>query len=292
MRVACFVDTKNKVQHNRVRQLASLFPNMKFDVFVGTKKQKLNVAKYNVVYYASFPLYAKHPVKHRNICGSITSHKCLSDMKRSLALLRHFHRVSANNKLLFDLFSAHLDNVVYIPNGVDTKVFSFKGDTPYDQSNIRLGWVGNTDRATKNFDSLVSPMRKWGGFVWSVVGTRKSKSWSKNHSDMVNFYHGLDFYVVTSTTEGTPNPALEAASCGVPLISTKVGNMMELITEGETGFFADSPKLRSFKQVMNKVRNVDPDRYNKMSHQIHSDVRSSWSWKSRREAYASFLQGK
>ena len=49
---------------------------------------------------------------------------------------------------------------------------------------------------------------------------------------MAAWYDTGTVYVVASQFEGTPNPALEAASAGCVVVSTPVGNMPELIRDG------------------------------------------------------------
>jgi len=53
---------------------------------------------------------------------------------------------------------------------------------------------------------------------------------------MAQWYNTGTVYVCTSLAEGTPNPALEAASCGCTIVSTPVGNMPELIEHGVNGY--------------------------------------------------------
>lgn len=42
-------------------------------------------------------------------------------------------------------------------------------------------------------------------------------------NDMVAWYQDLDVYLVASRYEGVPMPALEAAACGIPIVSPNVG---------------------------------------------------------------------
>jgi glycosyltransferase involved in cell wall biosynthesis len=55
-------------------------------------------------------------------------------------------------------------------------------------------------------------------------------------TDMKNLYHQADIFVLTSDWEGTPNVVLEAMASGVPVVSTDVGDVRELIDDGVTGF--------------------------------------------------------
>jgi glycosyltransferase involved in cell wall biosynthesis len=52
-------------------------------------------------------------------------------------------------------------------------------------------------------------------------------------------YQALDAYVVSSRDEGGPKAVLEAMACGVPLITTRVGQAVDLVVDGHNGWLAD-----------------------------------------------------
>src|SRR5579859_4264255 len=52
-------------------------------------------------------------------------------------------------------------------------------------------------------------------------------------------YMASDIFLLPSHAEGMPNTVLEAMSHGVPVVSTCVGSVPELIVHGESGFLAD-----------------------------------------------------
>lgn len=56
-----------------------------------------------------------------------------------------------------------------------------------------------------------------------------------NVTDTRALYHRADLLVMTSDWEGTPNVALEAMSCGLPVIATSVGDLPEIVEQGATG---------------------------------------------------------
>jgi len=272
MRIAYISSCKGKVHDIRIKAIQKILPDIKFDVYVPPKKP--NVKKYDVIYYAFHGLYKRMPLLHANMVTSVTSHKCLSDLKNTLKQLSKFNRISVNNKMLYKEFSKHID-VIYLPNGVDTKRFS-PGERTFDPDNIVFGWIGNTDRATKNFESIIKPLKR--RFKFKTIETKKSKKYKINHKDIVNFYRSIDFYVVASGTEGTPNPALEAASCGVPLITTRVGNMVDIVVNGENGYFIESPSLGSALDTFNLALDLSKKEYLTMSNNIRDEVRNIWSW--------------
>ena len=72
---------------------------------------------------------------------------------------------------------------------------------------------------------------------------------------MLDFYQSIDYYLCTSWHEGTPNPCLEAASCGVPLITTRVGNMPELVDDRENSFLISS-ELDEIVRTLAEVREL------------------------------------
>ncbi|XP_020906588.1 uncharacterized protein LOC110244719 [Exaiptasia diaphana] len=58
-------------------------------------------------------------------------------------------------------------------------------------------------------------------------------SWIK---DIGTFNAGMDVICLTSDNEGTPVSLIEAQAGGIPIISTDVGGVKNVVVEGETGF--------------------------------------------------------
>lgn len=56
-------------------------------------------------------------------------------------------------------------------------------------------------------------------------------------------------FVMNSTSEGGPRVALEAMGCGMPVLSTKVGVMPEVITDGKNGMFTDGSTEDLVKKI-------------------------------------------
>lgn len=60
----------------------------------------------------------------------------------------------------------------------------------------------------------------------------------QNHAELVECYHALDLYFVTSREEGGPMGLMESMASGVPVVSTRVGMAPDLILDQATGGLA------------------------------------------------------
>jgi glycosyltransferase involved in cell wall biosynthesis len=60
-----------------------------------------------------------------------------------------------------------------------------------------------------------------------------------SREELARAYHGVDVCLVASRQEGGPKAALEAMASGVPLVSTRVGQVPEIVVHGENGLLAD-----------------------------------------------------
>ena len=65
-------------------------------------------------------------------------------------------------------------------------------------------------------------------------------------SDTRSAYQQAAVCVLTSDHEGTPNVLLEAMACGLPVVSTNVGGVPDIVRHGETGFLSEPEDLDGF----------------------------------------------
>jgi glycosyltransferase involved in cell wall biosynthesis len=163
----------------------------------------------------------------------------------ALALLASLPRaVFANNKLLFDELAPLLPvPTFYTPNGVDADRFRpfprLASQAASQAQRLRVGWAGslsNQGAAHRGVHEVIAPAADLAGAELSLAV--REERW-RNMDEMVEFYRSIDVYVCASRSEGTPNPCLEAAACGLPVVTTRVGNMPEFIRDGENGFLVE-----------------------------------------------------
>jgi glycosyltransferase involved in cell wall biosynthesis len=58
-------------------------------------------------------------------------------------------------------------------------------------------------------------------------------------ADLAPVYQAADMFLLTSDYEGTPNVLLEAMSCGLPVIATRVGGVPEVVEDGVSGYLIE-----------------------------------------------------
>ena len=74
-----------------------------------------------------------------------------------------------------------------------------------------------------------------------------------HRNDILDIYASMDIFLMTSLTEGMPNTVLEAMSMEIPIVSTSVGGVPDLVDHGKTGFLADVGDHKSLSTYVLKL---------------------------------------
>jgi glycosyltransferase involved in cell wall biosynthesis len=81
---------------------------------------------------------------------------------------------------------------------------------------------------------------------------------------MEHFYPAMDVVCLTSISEGTPVSLIEAQACGIPVVSTAAGGVINTVKHGETGFICPQGGLAEFVEYVHKL-STDKNLWQKMS---------------------------
>lgn len=130
------------------------------------------------------------------------------------------------------------DNVVYIPNGVDTELFSRK---------FTVGFVGEyNSRKHKGYDLIKQACLDLDIDFIDIGG-------GVSRLQMPAFYRSIDCLALASESEGCNNPILEALAMNRPVISTDTGIASEL--DGVTIVERNIPSIRqALKKLSGRLK--------------------------------------
>jgi len=101
---------------------------------------------------------------------------------------------------------------------------------------------------------LTGPAR---GFVRAELdarGIRYRHARIDARAGLAEAYHALDVHLVPSRQEGGPKSALESLAAGVPLVSTRVGQVPEIVEDGRSGLLADVEDAEALTELALRVR--------------------------------------
>lgn len=188
------------------------------------------------------------------------------------------HAVVVNNHKYWDL-AGRQPGTYHISNGVDRRTFVNK--IPMKDRPLKMLWIGSDyHRGTKNYDTLLVPLKeRLNGVIDADFWVRDPYGRLLTHGEMANWYNTGCIYVVASNVEGTPNPALEAASCGLAIVTTQVGNMPELIQDRVNGIFVE-PTVDSLEAGVREAI----ARREELSANMEPAI-AQWDWHERSQVY-------
>ncbi len=184
-----------------------------------------------------------------------------------LFLMKRHHRpiltVSDNTRQRLIRGGLEPGGVRVLPNGIDTVTWSghsaspvLRGELGLKQGEMLVGTVARItyDKDLPTFYEVARRVTERFPFVRFVIvgdgygeelpearaeverlGLGDRIHFTGHRSDLKNVYASLDVFLITSRTEGMPNSVLEAMALELPVVSTNIGGVPELVVEGETG---------------------------------------------------------
>lgn len=87
----------------------------------------------------------------------------------------------------------------------------------------------------------------------SVLGLNKCVMMLGMRSDVDKLLLGADVFVMSSKREGLPMVLMEAMSCGLPVVSTDVGGISELVRDLKSGLLVEPGKPDSLAKAIERI---------------------------------------
>jgi len=137
---------------------------------------------------------------------------------------------------------------------------------------VRFVFAGSTSTQYPDYAAQVSSVLSGSTARSDIVGAIAP-------ADLVAYYQAADFVVIPSIREATSLSALEAMACGTPVIATTAGGLVEVFTDGETGFLCAPGDPSALAQRINDVLAADPATTRRVSERALAVARSyEHSW--------------
>ncbi len=247
---------------------------------LGPERSNINANRFDIylTYGHSYVANLGRIGRNKRITG-ITAHRPRGML---LGAMRKAPWLHANSMLLLKELEKMADRdqaCFYVPNGVDEELFR-PVDPLHTDEPLVAGHVGKQCAAKGQAEYIIPAMNMAGvQSSYNVNDYRKRLPFT----EMWRFYQNMDLFMVASEEDGTPNGALEAAACGRPIISNRIGNMPEFIVDGWNGFLVE----KNLKAYVEKLKYLDKNRDHliEMGKNARKTVEEGWTWKIQAENY-------
>ena len=203
----------------------------------------------NSLNYTRLTLAAKHTYYPKDIV-IVTPSKWLADCAKQSSLFKH-------------------NRIEVIPNSVETdaykpydKAYARRSlDLPEDGKIIMLGAFDLNERrkGVRHFVEAFQKMAmndevsklmaenkltiltygKGASMLEGFDHICRSMGFVEDENVLARMYSAADVFVLPSEEDNLPNTMLESFACGTPVVSFRVGGMMDTIVDGQTGYLAE-----------------------------------------------------
>ena len=165
------------------------------------------------------------------------------------------------NKAKSYLENNEVENVVVNPGGIDKSVFeNLSGDKNNDLILVaRLDPVKRVDRFLKIVAQLklklpdISALIVGGGYrlkeyelLSQQLGLNKNVTFTGATLDVTSYLVDSQVFVLTSDSEGLPLSCMEAATLGLPIVASDIGDLSDLVEPGKTGYLINKEDTSEF----------------------------------------------
>jgi glycosyltransferase involved in cell wall biosynthesis len=84
----------------------------------------------------------------------------------------------------------------------------------------------------------------------SKLGINNKIRFFGHSREVIKYYHAADIYVLPSYAEGMPNSLLEAMACGLPIIASKIGGVVDVIENGKDGILFEPGDISGLSSAL------------------------------------------
>lgn len=168
-------------------------------------------------------------------------------------------------------FGGVIYNAIPIIDNCDIKNESIRKQLGISSSTIVLTYTGRLvyDKGITFLLEAIAKITINEGIILLIVGEGKDKDYFIDYAnklsilskvyfigkrdDVIEILKETDIYVFPSLHENLPNSLLEACSIGIPVISTNVGGIPEIIIDGKNGILVEKEDVNCLVNAIEKL---------------------------------------
>jgi glycosyltransferase involved in cell wall biosynthesis len=195
--------------------------------------------------------------------------------------------------------------LINIPYPIDQKIFfpkkkinSIRRLNLFKNKKIKIffGVFGNSQDKRKGIDLLIKSLNKINPNLFELIIASKNIFQEKCKFDITNIdyidsekelsdvYNLCDLVILGSRLDNLPNIALEAQSCGKPIIAYKVGGLSDIVKNNYNGYLIKPFNINLFSKKI-EILIKDKKLRKKFSKNAHKFSKKKWSSNLIKKAY-------
>ena len=109
------------------------------------------------------------------------------------------------------------------------------------------------------------------------------------YEEIGSCFHALDAYLITSRDEGGPKSLLEAMACGIPVVTTRVGQAIDLASMRDNAWVAESEDVSGLAEGVSRLLGDSALRSRLIAAARHTAEANSHA--AQRDSWAEFFRG-
>tara|TARA_B100002051_G_C16665125_1_gene601320 strand:+ start:249 stop:1259 length:1011 start_codon:yes stop_codon:yes gene_type:complete len=275
--------------------LSAIFRPVNYPYKIKKKSLIIEILNGNSALYFRGPL-----IRNKNVKKIYIQHSSINDNQEGafkkiirfilfLVLLKNISKIiGVANSVLPNFFYNEKKFTIY--NGVPSENLKFKKFIPKNFKKIDLLMVGSINK-NKNQELAISLIRKNIKYNLTLLGDGELKDNLMNkNEDLIasgrlkflgniastrEYYLNLHVLLSLSSNEGMPFAILEAMSYGLPVVSTKVGGIPEIIRNNYNGILLKKNNLSSLEKCLDSLMNKKL--YNQISFNARQTIKSKFT---------------
>lgn len=287
--ILCIVDSFDWIFYRHVKTLDRYLGD-EFEFSAVLRGQPYDENAYDLIYPLEYdmvtPDKVNRPAKYVTGIRSLISWSEADFLTLVNLLVTHFQMVHVLSRELYNFFAPYIPDLQYIPNGVDTELFSPIAPPDDQPGKLRLGWAGNRLNPMKGFQQFIEPLSSVEGVELKYCGFADR---NLTLDEMPGFYNTIDAYISASSFEGTNNPVLEAAAMERAIITTQTGTVPEYLMNKVSAMIVE----REYSQFVNAVKIIrdDPEFRKRIGKQARQAIlKGGWDWNIRAQVFRPFFR--